>query len=156
MKVRILKFLTTFTQLNARSKIFLELVIGLEHKGRPCKMCDSVRQKLGHTNIAIQCSEREAEPFQTFHNFFCNSIQLAFAWSNSKNNFRFPLYQTVYWLKSDGLIFLCSFWDSLVYALERVSCCGHIKNGLLLKLYKPEEKVSIIGKILICRINNYP
>ena len=25
------------------------LVIGLEHKGRPYKMCDSVRQKLNHT-----------------------------------------------------------------------------------------------------------
>ena len=29
---------------------FIGLVIGLEHKGRPCKMCDSVRQKLGHPN----------------------------------------------------------------------------------------------------------
>ena len=29
------------------------MVICLEHKGRPCKMCDSVRQKLGHTNVLI-------------------------------------------------------------------------------------------------------
>ena len=25
---------------------------------------------------AVWCIEREADPFQTFHNFFCNSIQL--------------------------------------------------------------------------------
>ena len=30
-------------------KNFIRQVIVLEHKWRPCKMCDSVRQKLGHT-----------------------------------------------------------------------------------------------------------
>ena len=30
---------------------FIGLVIVLEHKRRPCKMCNSVRQKLGHTNL---------------------------------------------------------------------------------------------------------
>ena len=34
-------------------KIFIEQVIVLEHKRRPCKMCDSVRQKLGHTNMYV-------------------------------------------------------------------------------------------------------
>ena len=38
-----------FTQLNARPNLFIGLIIGLEHRGRLCKMCDSVRQKLGHT-----------------------------------------------------------------------------------------------------------
>ena len=32
-------------------KFFIGLVIVLEHKWRPCKMCDSVRQKLGHTKV---------------------------------------------------------------------------------------------------------
>ena len=35
-------------------KNFIGLVIGLEHKGRPCKMCDSVRQKLAHTKVHIK------------------------------------------------------------------------------------------------------
>ena len=30
-------------------KLFIGWVIGLEHKRRPCKMCDSVQQKLVHT-----------------------------------------------------------------------------------------------------------
>ena len=36
--------------LNKCTQYLKGLVIDLEHKGRPCKMCDSVRQKLGHTN----------------------------------------------------------------------------------------------------------
>jgi hypothetical protein len=32
---------------------FFGLVVGLEHKGRPCKMCDSVQQKLGHTTPGV-------------------------------------------------------------------------------------------------------
>ena len=34
-------------------KFFIGLVIGLEHKGRPCKMCNSVQQKLGHEKYQI-------------------------------------------------------------------------------------------------------
>ena len=58
LKVKILQFLTTFTQLNTRpKKFFIGLVIGLEHRRRSCKMCDSVRQKLGHTNVPEGTSE---------------------------------------------------------------------------------------------------
>ena len=40
----------TFMQVDARLKFLsLGLVIGLEHIERACKMCESVRQKLGHT-----------------------------------------------------------------------------------------------------------
>ena len=42
-----------FTQLNARPNLFIGLIIGLEHKISPFKMSDSVRQKLGHTNVLI-------------------------------------------------------------------------------------------------------
>ena len=42
LKVGILQFLTTFIQVYTRPK-------GLEYKGRACKICESVRQKLGHT-----------------------------------------------------------------------------------------------------------
>ena len=42
--------------------IFIELVIGLEHKGRPCKMCDSVQQKLGHTKAARGRSNKSQFP----------------------------------------------------------------------------------------------
>ena len=31
--------------------LFYGQVIVLEHKGRPCKMCKSVRQELGHTTV---------------------------------------------------------------------------------------------------------
>ena len=51
LKIKILQLLTMFTQLNARPKFFLGLVIGLEHKGRSCKMCYSVQPKLGHTTV---------------------------------------------------------------------------------------------------------
>ena len=36
---------------------FIGLVIGLEHKGRPCKMCDCVRQKLGYTKVQLNWLE---------------------------------------------------------------------------------------------------
>ena len=35
---------------------FIGLVIGLEHKGRACKMCESVWQKLGHTSKLATCN----------------------------------------------------------------------------------------------------
>ena len=44
-----------FTQVYTRpKKNFIWQVIVIEHKGRPCKMCDSVRQNLGHTMKPIE------------------------------------------------------------------------------------------------------
>ena len=40
-----------YTSIHKTKKIFIGQVIVLEHKWRQCKMCASVRQKLGHTNI---------------------------------------------------------------------------------------------------------
>ena len=43
-----------FTHVYTRpKKKIIGQVIVLEHKWRPCKMCDRVRQKLGHTNPSI-------------------------------------------------------------------------------------------------------
>ena len=47
-------------------KIFIGLVIGLEHKGRPCKMCNSVRQSwviltvlsVSPTTAALKCGQQ--------------------------------------------------------------------------------------------------
>ena len=38
---------------------FIGLVIGLEHKGSPCKLCDCLSQKLGHTNLHNQNCDLE-------------------------------------------------------------------------------------------------
>ena len=48
-------FLGSLRASRAIKFFFIGLVIGLEHKGRPCKMRDSVQQKLGHTKTYV-CS----------------------------------------------------------------------------------------------------
>ena len=53
LKVRIWQFLTTFMQVYQRPNSFIMLFIDLEQKGWPCKMCKSVRQKLGHSNKLV-------------------------------------------------------------------------------------------------------
>ena len=50
LDIRILQFLTTFTQAYARPK--KSVFIGLESKECYCKMCQTVRLKWGHTNTA--------------------------------------------------------------------------------------------------------
>ena len=42
-----------YTSVHKTQKKIIEQVIVLEHKGRPCKMCHSVRQKLGHTSRRV-------------------------------------------------------------------------------------------------------
>ena len=50
-------------QVTARlKKLFNGIVFDFEHKGWSCKMCESVRQKCGHTNVCVgetqcQCFE---------------------------------------------------------------------------------------------------
>ena len=62
---------------------FIGLVIGLEHIGRPCKMCDSVWQKLGHANVLKRHMQDIIESFPTWKHmptsvwltYVLNSIQ---------------------------------------------------------------------------------
>ena len=51
-----------------RKIIFFYLVIGLEHKRRPCKMCNSVWQKLGHTKpqVKLRVSKKATKVWKNF------------------------------------------------------------------------------------------
>ena len=68
-----------YTSVCKTYKNFIGQVIVLEHKGRPCKMCDSVQQKLGHTKCSVHgnmfCVSHLTLFWQTLASFDNKSFQ---------------------------------------------------------------------------------
>ena len=85
------------------------LVIGLEHKGWPCKMCKSMRQKWDHTNYHLSKLCPDSSLFH-IENFFLR-LQIVVNSIVIISLFLFPFFQTIGSLVRSGHKYVLFGWQ---------------------------------------------